>query len=1567
MSSHVALNDFQVGMTDVDISRMLRKLKERRVLILKAGTGTGKSTFAPFRLMSPPNADDLRLTDYGPIVVTEPRIQAATGVARFVGEKLVIGCPLKECNDPDHGSFNPAAHPDGPDGASGESCDDPVACDRPHVGDHPGPKLASCVVSDCARHIGPGYQVGYQVSEKKHHDPACQLVYVTDGTMVNWITEGRLHGIGTVIVDEAHERNVNIDFILAYLNRELDRYPHLRVIVTSATFDVSFFASYFGEERVHTDEVPAEKSFGYGAPFFASTNGPQEFSCSCEPVREADGSERPAHPPLESYEAWRDQHWPNAPVNGEDLRAVTDSLSALRFSDPQPGAAWRTSMADSVATHVLELVRHLDDHRIHGDVLAFLPSQKLMRTAIEHIESRMDPTRTDLFGLVQAAPLSHKEAALAPRKAGDKRKVVIATSLAETSLTVSGVRFVVDSGLAVKPLYDAETAMADFETGPHSQAGLRQRWGRVGRDAPGWVFPLYSYVDFKKLPENTRSGSTTSNLEQLVVKVKAAGIDDLASLSWPALHDHGHLDDDARSAAKTFRAELVRADKMLRQNGVVNEREQLTRFGKETGRFGAHGTSFGLAVMCADQLACAPEVATALALLDTAHSPRGFEQVKLDNLFLRLPKLPTVATEWALQLERRRAAFAAGDDDIAWVLRVVAAWEQADPSALPWQDSAYRQAFASEFWLNHDMLLQLAELRRSVLAMLSAAMKEEVRRPTNPALAHRVRAAISVGYSQRTCSRVQARTYASDADSAITYVLDKRYDLKDIAGHIIPLGRKAASTSTGRAATTYISSPVAVVPWALDVATNPDPARSKSFELLLRAIEAEDRAAVEQQAVQEQVLAAAIMQYPVGARLRLDHPEGADERTFPSSAVDSVVLCRPPQSPAVSQVPESASSVWATITSTQDDSWPVGRTIAAGEDRSGEPVDTAASDIDPSTGVVVGSEANLSPSATADGTEDMMAVARERQAHVLDKVNLRMDRGALPSGLQPDSYEVVGYNVHARGVDVLLDWTVLNAAFSGDPAVNADLELGSTVEIVAGDVVDVAGRSFQFLHRADGRGRFLVGNFDSKSSATTYQYSLSACRGDAQLIRDLKPGLRLHGEVMPGPAATRAVSLVGHIREQLRNGSRSKTGAGRSNEAIVSARSYKSKAAAFEAEGAGRGEHGEVRVPVPLSNGLLWQTFNVPHNILASAVSETPGQRVDVKLKDGPASISFAIEKAKRGRIQHDVVELRADVRFDIKSEETCSLSSKSCISKRLRDSLVALEPGVAWRDAVWTLYQRSQVLQVRQVQESAKLADEPERQRRVTSAEPRVTERASADGAAAPIRPGLPGPPPPPAAMRPGGGPIRSQEPPADAENFRTPAPAGRPAGSSRPAMPRPRSGNHVLPPEAPPTTRRRSSKRDRRSRLDNPLVPILALFVCMAIVAGVAHMLEQYFANDPSLPAAVDVQSAAAQDEAVVDATIAGSWAAQLASDAGGSEENDARAFEDYSRLREQYGALVVSSDSFAGMLTGRWTVLAPTRFDSSEDALQWCRQRQLPSEACFAHHITRDAADYLGAVYS
>ena len=226
----------------------------------------------------------------------------------------------------------------------------------------------------CTDHIGPGFPVGYQVSGDRNWDDACQIIYVTDGTMINWIREGRLARIGTVIVDEAHERSENIDIILSQLRDQLRRYDHLRVIVTSATMDKDFFIEYFGGlDEVHYQYIEAKKSFGYGVPFFVGTDV-SDVVIERGLIIEGEGTE-----PFEGWVRW-------VPAQGnhsaEDLHATTRKLRELKRQDPIPMEDWKERMPLAVAEQVIKIAAGTEI----GDILAFLPTTAAINQAVAKIE-----------------------------------------------------------------------------------------------------------------------------------------------------------------------------------------------------------------------------------------------------------------------------------------------------------------------------------------------------------------------------------------------------------------------------------------------------------------------------------------------------------------------------------------------------------------------------------------------------------------------------------------------------------------------------------------------------------------------------------------------------------------------------------------------------------------------------------------------------------------------------------------------------------------------------------------------------------------------------------------------------------------------------------------------------------------------------------------------------------------------------------------------------------------------------------------------------------------------------
>ena len=569
--------------------------------------------------------------------------------------------------------------------------------------------------------------------------------------MINWLREGRLSRIGTVIVDEAHERSTNIDFIMGYLKRELPRYPHLRVIITSATFNTDFYLEYFGGDKVASVmDVPAEKTFGYGMPFFPNLDAPEDGDDDILSRWEDEALPLSAQNPRDS-ETFIHTHWPvqyadplsypedvtskNDDKYQEDVWETTRTIMGLRYEGSIPMDKWRERMPDEMAKFVIQLARRLDQAGIFGDILGFLPTRKTIEPVCEEIERALGRAYKDqVFPLISSLPKDKQKKALAKRRKGDPRKIVISTNLAETSLTVEGVRFVVDSGIIAQSEWDPDLAKGGIPTKPHSQAGIKQRWGRVGRKAPGWVFPLYTKGQYLELAEDTPPGSTRDNLEALVMTAKMGGINDVLQFDWPAAFkpETVQLDESATGARKVFLRELERADKALRAGGAVDRDGHPTSFGKELVRFqGLGSTASALAIMYADRLACVPEVTTILALLDDTRLI-GQRGLLLDDF--------DWPDDWRLEAaERHRGLASLCTDDAELVLLIAAAWERADPALSPWDDSPARQLWARRWWVNHTTLLEAAKQRRDVLAALSPAMKEEVKRYLEPALIDRSR------------------------------------------------------------------------------------------------------------------------------------------------------------------------------------------------------------------------------------------------------------------------------------------------------------------------------------------------------------------------------------------------------------------------------------------------------------------------------------------------------------------------------------------------------------------------------------------------------------------------------------------------------------------------------------------------------------------------------------------------------------------------------------------------------------------------------------------------------------
>jgi HrpA-like RNA helicase len=1254
------LAPYQFGMTDLDMLEILELLRDRRVLILKAGTGTGKSTFAPFRLLNPPDGAAIKITDFGPIVVTEPRVQATIGVARFVGEKLVRDCAWRECSL--HGWFED---------------------------EHAGPVDVRCVVSDCARHIGPGFPVGYQVKGDKNHDDSCQLIYATDGTVINWLREGRLSKIGAIIVDEAHERSSNIDFILGFLKRELDRYPHLRVIVTSATFNVDFYVGYFGgPDKVARKEVPSVKSYGYGAPLFPVTED-GELPCNCD--------ERAAHE-TQGLQQWLTTHWPerSGPVleDGyrEDLWATTLRLHELRFDRVLPPDDWRLDMPDALAKFVVRLVQELDRNEIHGDVLAFLATEKTIMPVVEWIKKELASSEADVYPLLATAESSLKEAALAARSRGARRRIVISTNIAETSLTVQGVRFVVDSGLICQEEWNPALATRDLPTKPHSQAGLQQRWGRVGRDGPGWVFPLYSHEQFASLARETPPGSTRTNLEQLVMKAKAGGVDDALDFPWPAAYmaPSVELDESAQHAVSTFRAEIARSVRAASANGILDADGDLTHYGKELERFSGYGSAaFAVAVMYADQLACLPEVVTALALMEDRQllgMPKG------SGRYL-LPESNRWPAEWRVSAHVAHTALYEGcRDDLDLVLRVVGAWERADRDRLPWQDSVGRREWASGWWVEHELILRATDQRREVLGLLSPRMKEESKRLLEPRLFMRARAVLSRALQSLEYRLQEEGDYVLVGDPALSPVtIDRGSRSLCRASRVIALRRRTDRDGNGT-----MQSLIEVLPWAADEA--PDPLELAGRCALHCAPRNLPDGAID-------ALVDFLAVWPTGGRYLAQFEEQADRKriiqvtdyrspfgyTAPKADGDTDPLDDDESLDDVDAIGEpmslaAESSIAAEEATEASVRWPGGSENPEEDEEAVERL-TVLDPEDSVNALEVNDDDELAALTQLPPPIDALATWREKAARTqLDRPLMTID-----SSLGSGSWLVcTGYEVSNDGqisVSFASDW--LAPDVTGDPSMHADLEFGAEVAVSVGPMISDGRSRYRVFYRQDRRGRFLT---PERPDWRRGDPPIALDGRDTEFLGQLIEGAPLSATVVPGPSNTKTISLLPALSRHVEGAARQQhlPPGGRTNRrmpfwpAIVTEEAVDGRWARVELV------HRDISSGLRHSFGVYPQTPGIDDVVI------TAGTEVLVQLDFGPQ----ATLRGRPGRLAEVAERHDKQVILIGRSEggngAERELRSRRQLPRAVLASLLAGTTAPAWRLLSWNFYLSSHQRRIR-------------------------------------------------------------------------------------------------------------------------------------------------------------------------------------------------------------------------------------------------------------------------------
>ena len=405
-----------------------------------------------------------------------------------------------------------------------------------------------------------GDAIGYTVRFTDRASDRTLVKLMTDGILLAEVQrDRRLLQYDTLILDEAHERSLNIDFLLGYLRELLPQRPDLKVIVTSATIEPGRFAAHFA--------------------------GPAGDA----PIVEVSGRTYPVevrYRPLELPVPADDDEDPDDPDHDVIRTEVRDQTEAI-----------------------VDAVRELAAEP-RGDVLVFLSGEREIRDTAEALRDALD-SNTEVLPLYARLPTAEQQKVFSPGRSA--RRIVLATNVAETSLTVPGVRYVVDPGTARISRYSRRTKVQRLPIEPISQASASQRAGRSGRTAPGVCIRLYSEEDFESRPRYTDPEILRTNLAAVILQMAALRLGDIAE--FPFLDPP-----DARSVRD--------GTQLLRELGAFDGSGAITDLGRRLARLPLD-PRIGRMILAAEAEGCVREVlvlAAALSIPDPRERPSDREE-----------------------------------------------------------------------------------------------------------------------------------------------------------------------------------------------------------------------------------------------------------------------------------------------------------------------------------------------------------------------------------------------------------------------------------------------------------------------------------------------------------------------------------------------------------------------------------------------------------------------------------------------------------------------------------------------------------------------------------------------------------------------------------------------------------------------------------------------------------------------------------------------------------------------------------------------------------------------------
>jgi ATP-dependent helicase HrpA len=423
-----------------------------------------------------------------------------------------------------------------------------------------------------------GEVVGYKVRFNDKLSASSYIKLMTDGILLAETQGDRfLNAYDTIIIDEAHERSLNIDFLLGYLKQLLPKRPDLKVIVTSATIDADRFSRHFD-----------------GAPVIEVSGRTYPVEIRYRPLGKA---------------GFKAQSKEDEVADADNILLLNEDLMGVQRKG-KTESGWRAAkdwIAEDDREEVIEeaILDAVDDlSRLGGgDVLVFLPGEREIRDTADHLRKHLK--HAEILPLFARLSIEDQQKVFRP---SGGRRVVLATNVAETSLTVPGIKYVVDAGLARVNRYSSRAKVEQLQIEKISQAAARQRAGRCGRVSDGICVRLYDEQDFNSRPEFTEPEILRSSLAAVILRMAALKL--------------GDVNDFPFIEAPSSRL-ITDGYQLLQELGAVDDQRQITEVGNQLAKLPLD-PRVGRMILAAKKESCLQEIliiASALSIQDPRERP----------------------------------------------------------------------------------------------------------------------------------------------------------------------------------------------------------------------------------------------------------------------------------------------------------------------------------------------------------------------------------------------------------------------------------------------------------------------------------------------------------------------------------------------------------------------------------------------------------------------------------------------------------------------------------------------------------------------------------------------------------------------------------------------------------------------------------------------------------------------------------------------------------------------------------------------------------------------------------